>query len=316
MSNILPKMDIGLADLIKEAHVATLKAEQMGLQEYLRILGELRDMPPISFAYSDEQGRRLRLQIPVITLVPLSLLRVEEAEFSCSCRLDLNTQTQKTSTQNEVPSLIGEIDKSRALTEYYDKQQDKRVYAREIRVYQSLVNTNKLTFQIIDEAGNSSYYKSDPTKGLKHKRCVLLSLGRPYITLWEEKLTETKLKEFEWSNRLLVSLHGDGTFWYQGKTYRRNSKSTTEMRIEFPLDGLRYDYAHKHIAWRFLLHEKVDEPTKQDDSSTKVTITSNDQQAEQSNFSFRVKLKQSPLPTGFADIFRVMGNSTRLSEEY
>ncbi|MDO4691689.1 MAG: DUF2589 domain-containing protein [Porphyromonadaceae bacterium] len=319
MSNTLPRMDIGLADLIKEAHVSTLKAEQMGLEEYLRILGQLRDMPPISFGYTDDQGRRLRLQIPVITLVPLSLLRIEEAEFSCSCRLELNTQTKKSDTQTQAPRLAttnDSIDKSRALTEYYDKKQNKRVYALQISVYQSLVNPNKLTFQIIDRSGNKSYYKSDPTKSLQNKRCVLLSLGRPYITLWEEKLGDDKIKEFEWNNRLLISLYGDGSLWHQGNTYQRNSSSTKEVRIEFPLDGRRYDYAHKHIAWRFLLHTKVSELARQDDSSAKVTMTSQNQQTEQSNFTIRIKLKQSPLPAGFADIFRGMGNNTRLSEEY
>lgn len=311
-------MNIGLADLIKEAHVSTLKAEQMGLEEYLRILGELRNMPPISFGYSDENGRRLRLQIPVITLVPLSLLRIEEAEFSCSCHLELK-KTQNSTPYSEAPkvsTLEKGIDPSKALTEYYDKRQNKRVYAREIHIYQSLINTGKLTFMIIDEAGNSSYYKSDPTKSLKNKRCVLLSMGRPYVTLWEEKLTEKQLKEFAWSNRPLVKLFGDGSFWYQGNTYQRKDNATKEMRVEIPLDGARHGYAHKHIAWRFLLSTMVGELERQEDSKTQVIIANQSQQTEQNNFTFRVKLKQSPLPAGFAEIFRVIGNSTRLSEEY
>lgn len=317
MSNIPTNMNIGLAELIKEAHISTLKAEQMGLEEYLRILGELRNMPPVSFGYSDEQGRRMLLQIPVITLIPLSLLRIEEAEFSCSCHLELKTQGE--APKVDPPSISSpekSINPSTALTEYYDKQQNKRVYAREIHIYRSLINTSKLIFMIINEAGERSYYRSDPTKGLKDKQCVLLSMGRPYITLWKEKLTEKQISEFAWSNRPLVKLFGDGSFWYQGNTYRRTDNATKEIHIEFPLDGARYDYAHKHIAWRFLLRTMVGELERQDESKTQMQILNPDKQTEQSNFTFRVKLKQSPLPPGFADIFRVIGNSTRLSEEY
>ena len=60
----------------------------------------------------------------------------------------------------------------------------------------------------------------------------------------------------------------------------------------------------------------VGELERQDESKTQMQILNPDKQTEQSNFTFRVKLKQSPLPPGFADIFRVIGNSTRLSEEY
>ena len=311
MSNMLPKIDLGLIELIKEAHISTLKAEQIGLEEYLRILKNLRDMPPLSFAYSDEHGRRMRLQVPVITLVPMSLLRIEEAEFSCFCSLEIKNQNPENNL-NKPPGLAPNINESIALTQYYDTVKDGRVFAKEIRIYQSLSDPNNLTFLIIDREGNRAFYKSDPSQPLRKKRCVLLSLGKPYITLWEYNNSQIRNNEFEWSNRIFIILYGDGSFWYQNHLYRRSSESLREIRIEQPLGGNRRDYAHKHIAWRFLLHSKVDELPFQT-GNTKLTMIN---KLEQSNFSFKIKLKQSPLPIGIADILRTMGSTTRLSEEY
>jgi hypothetical protein len=75
---------ISVSKLLSDAIQSTLEAEKQGLMYYKDILSEFEAMDPISFRYFDDQGRALTINIPVLTLVPLSMLHIQEASFDFS----------------------------------------------------------------------------------------------------------------------------------------------------------------------------------------------------------------------------------------
>lgn len=79
---------ISVSKLLSDAIQSTLEAEKQGLMYYKDILSEFEAMDPISFRYFDDQGRALTINIPVLTLVPLSMLHIQEASFDFSVDMD------------------------------------------------------------------------------------------------------------------------------------------------------------------------------------------------------------------------------------
>lgn len=306
---------IGLVDLIREAHISTIKADQMAMREYLSILQELRDMPPISFGFNDDQGRRVRLQIPVITLIPLSLLRVEEAEFSCSCELEINQSKEENSVGYE--PVLAEATEAKTLTLVYDNKLNRKYIVDEIKIYQSVTSPQRLIFQIKNRGRGSdepTYFSSDPSKPLKKKSYVLLSLGRPYVTLWEDSFPTRNISQFEQGYQLFLTLYPDGTFRYNNHLYRKNKDSSSKIEINRELGGERRYYAHKHIAPIFSLRMPVDKLSGNEENTRVVLHKTQENQV--TNFSFKVKLNQTPIPNGIIDILGTLGNNVKLSEEY
>lgn len=311
---------IDLAKLLQDAYISTLQADRMGIMEYLRILQDLERMAPLSFGFTDEQGRRQTLQIPVLTLVPLSLLHIEEAEFAYQCHL----QIQQSGPDQEVPLLRpGSIAPSETsiLTRAYDKQAGAQCNLDEIHVLQSLYNPRHLLFKIVRHQGSPTsttecYCVSDAKHPLGSKRYVLLSLGRPYVTLWETDRIARKPQELG-NYKTLLSMYANGVFVYQGQTYKRTISSGRTIAIHQQLEGDRYQYARRHIAWRLsLVVTAEEEPAKP--SSTKAVFHEQGpgQQSHMTNFSFKVRLGQTAIPGGVADVLRVLGNNARQTNEY
>lgn len=72
---------IDIAVLLRNVLSSTMDAEYQGYQRYLQILEELEDAGSVEFSYLDENGDRAALEIPIVTLVPLTMLHIEEAVF-------------------------------------------------------------------------------------------------------------------------------------------------------------------------------------------------------------------------------------------
>lgn len=72
---------IEIADLLRNVLASAMDAEYQGYQRYLEILEELEDAGSVAFSYTDENGDRAALEIPIVTLVPLTMLHIEEAVF-------------------------------------------------------------------------------------------------------------------------------------------------------------------------------------------------------------------------------------------
>lgn len=72
---------IDIAVLLRNVLSSAMDAEYQGYQRYLEILKELEDAGSVAFSYIDENGDRAALEIPIVTLVPLTMLHIEEAVF-------------------------------------------------------------------------------------------------------------------------------------------------------------------------------------------------------------------------------------------
>ena len=72
---------IDIAVLLRNVLSSAMDAEYQGYQRYLQILEELEDAGSVEFSYLDENGDRAALEIPIVTLVPLTMLHIEEAVF-------------------------------------------------------------------------------------------------------------------------------------------------------------------------------------------------------------------------------------------
>ncbi|MBO6045472.1 MAG: DUF2589 domain-containing protein [Bacteroidales bacterium] len=75
---------IDIAVLLRNVLSSAMDAEYQGYQRYLQILEELEDAGSVAFSYLDENGDRAALEIPIVTLVPLTMLHIEEAVFDFS----------------------------------------------------------------------------------------------------------------------------------------------------------------------------------------------------------------------------------------
>ena len=75
---------IDIAVLLRNVLSSAMDAEYQGYQRYLEILKELEDAGSVAFSYLDENGDRAALEIPIVTLVPLTMLHIEEAVFDFS----------------------------------------------------------------------------------------------------------------------------------------------------------------------------------------------------------------------------------------
>ena len=86
-----------LYGLMFDSIAATLQAERSSIRMYLDMLQELEEMPDVSFRYYDEDGRRVVVNIPVLTLVPISRLHIEEATFDFSGSLETDDKEEEDS---------------------------------------------------------------------------------------------------------------------------------------------------------------------------------------------------------------------------
>lgn len=87
---------VNIAELLSNVLTSTLKAEQQGFEKYLSILKELESLGNVAFTYYDEDGLEQTLEVPILTLVPLTMLHIEEAVFDFSLKV-----TEKDSTSME-----------------------------------------------------------------------------------------------------------------------------------------------------------------------------------------------------------------------
>ena len=87
---------IDVTDLLKNVLSSTMDAEYKGYQRYLDILQDLEGLGNISFSYLDDSGEPMSLEIPIVTLVPLTMLHIEEAVFDFSLNLSSKEESSVT----------------------------------------------------------------------------------------------------------------------------------------------------------------------------------------------------------------------------
>ena len=68
---------VEISALLKNVLSSAMDAEYQGYLRYLTILEELEDAGSVV----DENGERSAIEIPIVTLVPLTMLHIEEAVF-------------------------------------------------------------------------------------------------------------------------------------------------------------------------------------------------------------------------------------------
>lgn len=94
-----------ISELLSNVLTSTLQAEQQGYEQYLAILEEMEAMGNVGFSYRDEDGIEQRLDVPVLTLVPLTMLHIEEATFDFSLKVSELGSTSTSGQKQEAPSL-------------------------------------------------------------------------------------------------------------------------------------------------------------------------------------------------------------------
>ena len=94
---------VNIAELLSNVLTSTLKAEQQGFEKYLSILKELESLGSVAFTYYNEEGLEQTLEVPVLTLVPLTMLHIEEAVFDFS--LKVSEKDNASLESKDVPSI-------------------------------------------------------------------------------------------------------------------------------------------------------------------------------------------------------------------
>ncbi len=302
-------MQLGLKTLLTDAYTSTIEADRANVERYLRILQEIEQMPPLVFRFTDENGKLQLLQIPVITLIPLPLLHIEEAEFTF--RGEIRTQEKKTGSGSwgDLPSLKNEERSS--LTHVYDCRQNTKRNVRKIEVYQAIKSPHMLTFKIDGE-----YFYSDGRLSAKDKHYTLLSLGRPYVFLWAHSISSDPIKrvqkiaELENDNILILTLHHNGYIEYNNKVFRENPQNGSLLSIDLPLGGERFKYMRRHCASRLTIHRKCNSVS--DEGLTQIVF--NNEKQSLSQLTIKVKMGQSSIPNGLYDILQSVEESTRTTQ--
>lgn len=353
MNTELPTSVVGLSSLITEAYVSTLKADQQGILEYLRILKEMEQMPPLVFSFVDDMGRRQSLQVPVMTLVPLSLLHIQEAEFEYKCQLSITSQSKSKSDEPRLkPAERDAVDQEeRALhllpqgeisqtTYAYDAERGESCNLDEVAIYQSLSNPRDILFKVIQDKSTGKPLEtlcvSDPTRLCRTKRFVLLTLGpgRPYTMLWVKPLVSKPVKRglprrrsrgssiasknVDWSNyRLLITLYADNHIHYNGRLYKVDPSGEQSIRIDQRFLHRHALFSHRHLRSRLQISKNVTAVERPPQVQTIITTTeSSSNSNENSNITIKIKLGQTAIPGGLADVLRVLNNESRLSPEH
>lgn len=93
---------IDISTLLSNVLSSTLQAEHQGFEQYLSILQEIERMKSVSFSYYDDEGKEQRLEVPMITLIPLTMLHIEEAIFDFA----LNISEEKEETEIPIASQL------------------------------------------------------------------------------------------------------------------------------------------------------------------------------------------------------------------
>ena len=94
---------VNIAELLSNVLTSTLKAEQQGFEKYLSILKELESLGSVAFTYYNEEGLEQTLEVPILTLVPLTMLHIEEAVFDFS--LKVSEKDNASLESKDVPSI-------------------------------------------------------------------------------------------------------------------------------------------------------------------------------------------------------------------
>ena len=105
---------IDIAVLLKNVLSSAMDAEYQGYQRYLQILEELEDAGSVEFSYLDENGDRAALEIPIVTLVPLTMLHIEEAVFDFALNVKGNSEDAEDLKELERSGMLVSVTSNRA----------------------------------------------------------------------------------------------------------------------------------------------------------------------------------------------------------
>ena len=105
---------IDIAVLLRNVLSSTMDAEYQGYQRYLQILEELEDAGSVEFSYLDENGDRAALEIPIVTLVPLTMLHIEEAVFDFALNVKGNSEDAEDLKALERSGMLVSVTSNRA----------------------------------------------------------------------------------------------------------------------------------------------------------------------------------------------------------
>ena len=332
--NIITKAnETNLSNILSDAFTATLEAEMQGQKQYLNILTMLKDMPPFSFSFVDENGNKTVLQVPVITLVPLSMLHIEEAEFNYTLAISYSGHSEGYRREYEInpdkkyginfngafiydDSVIGAPKKGK-----HDKGKMETLKA--IEIFTRIEGDQLPIFRITTKDGSSQkYYQSRISpyyyakaknkeekrkQRQKHKQQIkLLSFGRPHIALWEMKssISETEL-------RPMISFYDSGLVIFENKEYRHDVNGKKTINIRKPLFNNRAgrNFALKtHIAKELYINSTFTQIEKE----SNFNVSFNENEELKTNLTVKVKMSQSSIPTGMYEILQRAGNNVKL----
>lgn len=120
---------VEISALLKNVLSSAMDAEYQGYLRYLTILEELEDAGSVAFSFVDENGERSAIEIPIVTLVPLTMLHIEEAVFDFALNMkntdnDSGTEGQDRSgmmvtvtsnnTEDETTNLVVKVEMGQA----------------------------------------------------------------------------------------------------------------------------------------------------------------------------------------------------------
>ena len=105
---------IDIAVLLRNVLSSAMDAEYQGYQRYLQILEELEDAGSVEFSYLDENGDRAALEIPIVTLVPLTMLHIEEAVFDFALNVKGNSEDAEDLKELERSGMLVSVTSNRA----------------------------------------------------------------------------------------------------------------------------------------------------------------------------------------------------------
>ncbi len=308
MPNIISN-EANLSKLLSDAYTSTLNAELQGQKQHLEILNQIKDLPPFSFSFTDENGNKTVLQVPVITLIPLSMLHIEEAEFNYSVSLSYNSTSQSETPilDKGIPNFTKAFIYNNGATKMIN---NRKVYEgeytelEEIEIFLPITGSQIPIFKIIEIGGEPVYYHSK-ISNVKQK-IKLLSFGRPHVALWELKNPDLTKYKF------LIRFQLSGVVEYENKKYIQDNKGEKTIEIKKEIfnnrDGKRFALK-KHIAREFLHRSQYTEINK---SNTNFMVTLDNENQMNTNLTVKVKLKQSSIPTGMYEILQTAGNNIKI----
>ena len=105
---------IDIAVLLRNVLSSAMDAEYQGYLRYLQILEELEDAGSVEFSYLDENGDRAALEIPIVTLVPLTMLHIEEAVFDFALNVKGNSEDAEDLKELERSGMLVSVTSNRA----------------------------------------------------------------------------------------------------------------------------------------------------------------------------------------------------------